>query len=215
MTDHQPKGLDLAGMFFREYGLPTLEREFPELVGRLGAGLLGFGSDVLGADDALSRDHGWGPRFYVFLSEDDFQSFGDDVKTRLNDLKPEEFQRYRPDLIEVFTADGFYERLTRSPWPPETVKGWADARILRRKVRLEARLQVRAKTGTSPRARVARVRLLLFVVLFVLLLLGSVGTLSQLGEPRREERGESVCLGLRPVRRSCHFPSTARPAAWR
>jgi hypothetical protein len=33
-------------------------------------GLLGWGSDVLGYDDATSVDHGWGPRLVVFVEED-------------------------------------------------------------------------------------------------------------------------------------------------
>ena len=34
-------------------------------------GLLGWGSDVLGYDDATSVDHGWGPRLIVLVDEDD------------------------------------------------------------------------------------------------------------------------------------------------
>ena len=32
---------------------------------------MGYGSDVLGYDDAVSTDHMWGPRFYLFLEEKD------------------------------------------------------------------------------------------------------------------------------------------------
>ena len=34
------------------------------------AGLLGWGSDVLGYDTARSTDHGWGPRLHVFVDEE-------------------------------------------------------------------------------------------------------------------------------------------------
>ena len=63
------KGLDLCRGFFHEAAKPILDRHFPEL--RYSAGLIGYGSDVLGYDDAVSRDHMWGPRFYFFLDPAD------------------------------------------------------------------------------------------------------------------------------------------------
>ncbi|GAA1605507.1 DUF4037 domain-containing protein [Kribbella sancticallisti] len=35
------------------------------------AGLLGWGSDVLGYDTARSMDHGWGPRLHIFVDADE------------------------------------------------------------------------------------------------------------------------------------------------
>lgn len=58
------KGLDLCRGFFFEAAKPVLDRYFPGL--RYSAGLIGYGSDVLGYDDPVSRDHMWGPRFYFF-----------------------------------------------------------------------------------------------------------------------------------------------------
>ncbi|HOE17237.1 MAG TPA: hypothetical protein PLX02_05685 [Syntrophorhabdaceae bacterium] len=51
------KGITIAEMFFMEFGLPALQKHFPELVDRTSAGLLGEGSEMLGFDDELSRDH--------------------------------------------------------------------------------------------------------------------------------------------------------------
>ena len=44
----------------------------PQLVGRHAAGLIGYGSDVLGYDDDLSRDHEWGPRGLIWLQDADY-----------------------------------------------------------------------------------------------------------------------------------------------
>lgn len=63
------KGMELSESFFREIAKPVLDQEFPQL--RYTAGLLGYGSDVLGYDDTISTDHMWGPRFYLFLREED------------------------------------------------------------------------------------------------------------------------------------------------
>lgn len=62
-------GRELCRGFFAEAARPILEARFPGL--DYTAGLLGYGSDVLGYDDAVSTDHMWGPRFYLFLREDD------------------------------------------------------------------------------------------------------------------------------------------------
>lgn len=63
------KGKDLCRAFFNECARPVLQKHFPGLV--YTAGILGYGSDVLGYDDAVSTDHMWGPRFYLFLKEAD------------------------------------------------------------------------------------------------------------------------------------------------
>lgn len=63
------KGKELCRGFFEQVAKPILDRRFPGLV--YSAGLLGYGSDVLGYDDAVSTDHMWGPRFYLFLREED------------------------------------------------------------------------------------------------------------------------------------------------
>ena len=58
-------GRELSRNFFHEIAKPILDRHFPQLA--YTAGFLGYGSDVLGYDDETSRDHMWGPRFYLFL----------------------------------------------------------------------------------------------------------------------------------------------------
>ena len=61
------KGLELARRFYAECVKPILVERAPQIVGGYAAGLIGFGSDVLGNDDEISRDHEWGPRCIVFL----------------------------------------------------------------------------------------------------------------------------------------------------
>ncbi|MBO4854301.1 MAG: DUF4037 domain-containing protein [Oscillospiraceae bacterium] len=64
-------GIELSKAYFESYGKPVLEEQFPELLPYLAAGLLGSGSECLGFDDALSRDHDFDPGFCLFLPGED------------------------------------------------------------------------------------------------------------------------------------------------
>jgi Domain of unknown function (DUF4037) len=62
-------GIELSAAFHRDAVGPLLRRELPRL--RYAAARLGSGSDVLGLDDAMSRDHDWGCRLTVLVDEAD------------------------------------------------------------------------------------------------------------------------------------------------
>jgi Domain of unknown function (DUF4037) len=62
-------GLELARRFYVEAVLPIVEATFPGLVHS--AARIGRGSEVLGLDDRVSRDHDWGPRMELFLAPAD------------------------------------------------------------------------------------------------------------------------------------------------
>ncbi len=65
------KGMELCESFFHDHARQIIEEYFPGL--NYSAGLIGYGSDVLGYDDAVSTDHMWGPRFYLFLDKGDIE----------------------------------------------------------------------------------------------------------------------------------------------
>lgn len=88
------KGLEIAKDYFLNWGKPFLEQEFPELSTRVSAGRFA-GSDVIGADDEISRDHNWGPQFHLFLSQDDFDQMGAQLSTRMNQAAPKEWLGFR------------------------------------------------------------------------------------------------------------------------
>jgi hypothetical protein len=89
-------GADLSGAFYTEVVRPLLV-DRPHA-----AGLLGWGSDVLGYDTERSTDHGWGPRLVVFLEGDDA---AEGVETMLADELPEHFRgwpvRFGWDAVPV------------------------------------------------------------------------------------------------------------------
>ena len=69
MDDHALPGGELAQDFHADVVGPLLARAMPGL--RYAAGRLGSGSDVLGFDDAMSRDHDWGCRLTLLVDEPD------------------------------------------------------------------------------------------------------------------------------------------------
>src|SRR5215470_1291072 len=62
-------GGELAQQFYADVVAPLLAGAMPGL--RYAAGRLGSGSDVLGLDDAMSRDHDWGCRLTLLVDGPD------------------------------------------------------------------------------------------------------------------------------------------------
>lgn len=85
-------GLELSRRFYLEAAAPILQRHFPTL--QHSAALVGYGSDVIGFDDARSRDHSWGPRMVLFLPKEDFEQTSAALDARLRAELPLSFLGY-------------------------------------------------------------------------------------------------------------------------
>ena len=96
------KGLELCEDFFNEYAKPIIDKYFPDL--QYSAGLIGYGSDVLGYDDEVSRDHMWGPRFYMFLSDNDIDKKSE-IFNRFAENLPYEYMGYSVNFTEPDWSD--------------------------------------------------------------------------------------------------------------
>jgi hypothetical protein len=68
VTDRQLPGAELAHAFFTDAVEPLLCQAMPGL--GYAAARLGSGSDVLGLDDEMSRDHDWGCRLTLLVDEE-------------------------------------------------------------------------------------------------------------------------------------------------
>jgi hypothetical protein len=105
-------GTELARAYWTDVVRPLLDRECPGLP--RAAGRLGSGSDVLGLDDEVSRDHDWGLRMTLLVAEDRIA----DVDRLLADRLPETYRElptrfattWDPRVthrVQVATAAGF------------------------------------------------------------------------------------------------------------
>lgn len=124
-------GLELSRLYYEQAGRDALTQAFPSLFPRMAIGLAGEGSECLGFDDSLSRDHDWGPGFCIWLREDDYQRFGQDVQALYNQL-PGAFAGFprREDhphsgkRVGCFSAPAWYRRYTGFPEGPQTLSQW-------------------------------------------------------------------------------------------
>ena len=107
------RGMDLSRQYWQEYGLPSLQAHYPQLLPHIAAGLMGEGSECLGFDDEISRDHDWGPGFCLWLPEDLFQEYGAALSEWYRGL-PSEFMGYPvknvPGRVGIFSQTGFFGR---------------------------------------------------------------------------------------------------------
>lgn len=103
-------GLQLSGRLYSEVVRPILDDAFPHV--EYAAALIGWGSEVLGYDDAVSTDHNWGPRLQLFLA-------------------PAVLAQVGAAILERIDADmpvSFYGRSTRFPIQvPAHQRGLADS----------------------------------------------------------------------------------------
>jgi len=138
-------GLKLCELFYQKEVRPMLKRELPRL--RYSAALIGWGSEVLGFDTPLSRDHHWGPRLLLFLGNQDYLRYKDKISQIFSANLPYEFLGYstnysEPDanrvrhpvkitrgpvnhMVQIFTLRSFFEaRLGFDPSKKITVTDW-------------------------------------------------------------------------------------------
>ena len=134
-------GLKISEVFFEEYGLPMLEREFPGYKDQIAAGLAGQTSECFGYDDYISRDHDYAPGFCLWLPEELKKKIGDDLQKAYENLPVQEFiLNHRSDVgmaepspvmtgarrhrVGVHSIEEFYYEHTGMTHAPVTTQDW-------------------------------------------------------------------------------------------
>lgn len=97
---------------------------------RAAAGLSGQGSECLGLDDEVSRDHDFGPGFCIWLSDEDFERYGEELQAAYREL-PREFLGFTrldsgkgAQRTGVMRTSDFYRYYIGCPGAPETAMKW-------------------------------------------------------------------------------------------
>ncbi len=110
-------GMELNRLFFEEVVRPLIAAQFPDLA--YSAALIGYGSDVLGYDTAVSTDHEWGPRLWLLLDggdEDAFYRVANPLHETFEQHLPTTFRGYSTNFSAPDAAGGRVRRM--EPVPP-------------------------------------------------------------------------------------------------
>jgi hypothetical protein len=91
MPDFIP-GLELSRLFFEEAVKPVLDADYPAL--SYDAAIIGSGSEVLGFDTPMSRDHHWGPRVTLFVNDVDQARYSESIVETFRHKLPYGFRGY-------------------------------------------------------------------------------------------------------------------------
>lgn len=123
-------GLALCKEYYEEIGKPMLTEKFASVQDRIAVGLVGDGSECLGFDDEISRDHDWGPSFCLWLTNDDYATFGQDLQ-KAYDALPKTFHGFTRKTasggegrVGVLRISDFYRQFIGLSHAPTTVTEW-------------------------------------------------------------------------------------------
>ena len=127
------KGLELAREYYGTFGKEMLEKEFPELLPKIAAGLFGSGSECFGFDDEVSRDHDLEPGFLILLpGEEEVGRREAFLLERAYAKLPKEFGGFSRGMLSpvggarrgVVRTEDFFREKTGFPEGPETAEEW-------------------------------------------------------------------------------------------
>lgn len=124
----QPKGLEQSRLFYEEFGIPMIQKHFPQYEEKIAVGLVGQGSECFGFDDEISHDHDFGAGFCLWLTEDIYDEIGEELQKQY-DLLPETFQgitriTVASGRVGVFQISDFYMSLTGLEGVPQEEFEW-------------------------------------------------------------------------------------------
>ena len=123
-------GLALSRRFF-EASLPVLQEHIPDIMACSAAGLVGEGSECLGVDDGISRDHDWGAAFCLWIPDERFYAERERIEQAIACL-PKYFEghisrmprEHRIGRVGPMPIRGFYKRFLGMEHVPSTWQEW-------------------------------------------------------------------------------------------
>lgn len=197
------KGLELCQGYYQEIIAPRFHEQFPELEERVAFGLVGQGSDCLGFDDEISRDHDFGPGCCLWLMEEDLRSYGPALQRFYAEL-PKEYLGFRRQeqpkaqgRLGVQSIPGFYRQFLGSGDLPKDNLAWlripehflsaaSNGRVFRDDLKEFSRIRAGLLPCYPQDVRLKKLSTRLF----------TMGQAGQYNYPRCQKRGDVVAARL-------------------
>ena len=83
--------VEVSHEFFEQIVLPFLQEHFVNELSQMACGIFGYGSECLGMDDEISRDHHWGVRVDILMPDEMFHAKSDQILQQIAGITPETF----------------------------------------------------------------------------------------------------------------------------
>lgn len=103
--------------FYEMHVANLIHSRFPEYEDRIAVGIAGEGSDCLGYDDAISRDHDFGTGVCLWLTDEDMARFGQALSEAYNELVDSAERSYLTKRLRerrgVMTIHDFFSNILR------------------------------------------------------------------------------------------------------
>ena len=114
MKNRAPKGLEICQKYYETYGKKMIDEKYQDYKQYMAIGMFGYGSDCLGYDDEISRDHDFGGGFCILLPAPVYQKIGKEMQEDYEKL-PDEFMDVKrltsfhgQGRVGVFEIDQFF-----------------------------------------------------------------------------------------------------------
>lgn len=123
--------MTLGKAFFEQVVRPAMARVCPRVLEAAAVGRFGWGSECFGMEDALSRDHHWGPRVDLLLPASVFAQVDESVWREVSTGFPDSFEGFALEPGHVGGAglapedlDGYLMRMIGRTTPPVSDAEW-------------------------------------------------------------------------------------------